>query len=79
MIIAHVINTNVVIYSYSIDERKLKQEAQNKLLQDIETETSNFRADQAMFHKSKMDSINNDIDAMERENKKVMHRTFSYL
>ena len=76
MIIAHVINTNVVIYSYSIDERKLKQEAQNKLLQDIETETSNFRADQAMFHKSKMDSINNDIDAMERENKKVMHRTF---
>ena len=36
-------------------------------MKDIETETSNFRSDQAMFQKSKIDSINNDLDAMERE------------
>ncbi len=40
-------------------------------MKDIETETSNFRSDQAMFQKSKIDSINNDLDGMERENKKV--------
>ena len=58
----------------SVEERRLRQDIQNKLLQDIETETETFRSEQSMFYKSKADGISSDMDAMEKENKKVIQR-----
>ena len=58
----------------SVEERRLRQDIQNKLLQDIETETETFRSEQSMFCKSKADGISSDMDAMEKENKKVIQR-----
>ena len=53
---------------------KLNRTIQNKLLQDIETETETFRSEQSMFYKSKADGISSDMDAIEKENKKVIQR-----
>ena len=58
----------------SVEERRLRHDIQNKLLQDIETETETFRSEQSMFYKSKADGISSDMDAMEKENKKVIQR-----